>query len=813
MRLIEFPILAQSMNRIASLLIAIFTFSVGFGQITQTIRGKVVDKESRYPLTGVTVRLLSDTSGIRGTVTDIDGNFILEEVAVGRHSLEFRYLGYSTKTLNNILVSSAKQVVLNVELEEALTTTEEVVIKNKKNSSDAQNEMAIVSARSFTVEETDRFAGSRGDPSRMASNYAGVQGANDSRNDIVVRGNSPAGVLWRVEGVDIPNPNHFAIPGTTGGPVNIINNKMLANSDFYTGAFPAEFGNATAGVFDLRLRPGNNQKFENSFQFGFLGTELFSEGPLNKKKGSSFLVGYRYSSLALFNALNFDIGTNAVPKYQDGGFKLSFPLKNNASLSVWGIGGYSSIDILISTLEPEERNIYGESDRDQYFTSYMGVLGLTYNKSFNSSTFFKATVAAMNQSVVVKHEYLFYSSNRDTLFYKDPLLQYKFSTTTYNTHLSVNHKISKTWTLKAGLLLDLQHYFYKDSARSVVQTAPNQYALDPWEKRWNADQYAILIRPYAQVSARIGSRFITNFGLYSQYASLSKSISWIEPRAGASYDINSKSKVTAGLGLHSQMQSPYLYFYQEGNDAQPKNRYMDFTKSFHSVIGYERSLGKGTRIKSEAYYQYLFNIPVKDSASSFSLINTGSGFTRFFPDQLVNKGIGRNYGIELTLEHFFSKSFFFLVTASVFDAKYQGSDGVWRNTDFNGGYALSAVITKEWKLNKNSALQVGSNITHVGGRYYSPADTARSNAISELVEIDSLKNTLQTPSYFRMDLRISYKWNRPKVTHEFAIDIVNVLNTKNVLALSYAPDPNSTTNIRFEYQLSLLPLFYYRLDF
>lgn len=802
------------MKRILLLLCAMFVLQLANAQpITQTIRGKVVDKESKYPLIGVTIKLLSDSSGSRGCASDVDGNFVLENVPVGRHSLQFSYLGYSTRVLDNITVSSAKQVVLNVDLEESVTVAEEVVISNKKNSGDPQNEMAIISARSFTVEETDRFAGSRGDPSRMASNYAGVQGANDSRNDIVIRGNSPAGVLWRVEGIDIPNPNHFAIPGTTGGPVNIINNKMLANSDFYTGAFPAEFGNATAGVFDLRLRPGNNQKFENSFQFGFLGTELFSEGPISKEKGSSYLVGYRYSSLALFDALNFDIGTNAVPKYQDGGFKLNFLLKNNASISVWGIGGYSSIDILISEQLPEERNIYGENDRDQYFTSYMGVLGMTYNKSFNSSTFLKVTVAAMNQSVVAHHDYLFYSPNRDTLYKKDPLLQYKFSNTTYNTHASVNHKLSRNLTLKAGLLLDIQKFYYQDSARAVVQDSLGNYSLDPWAVRWNADEYALLLRPYAQLHWKPNSRFTANFGLHSQYSSLNNSVSAIEPRASMRYAINSKTSMSAGLGLHSQMQSPYLYFYQYDTASGPHNKDMGFTKSFHSVVGIERSLGKSTRIKSEVYFQYLFDVPVRAVPSSFSLVNTGSGFTRFFPQELVNQGKGRNYGAELSVEHFFSKSFFFLVTGSLFDAKYQGSDGIWRNTDFNGAYALSAIVTKEWKVGKSGAFQAGTNITRVGGRYYSPADTALSNARSELIEVDSLKNTLQTPAYFRMDLRLSFKWNRPKVSHEFALDIVNVLNTKNVLALTYAPDPASNTNVRFEYQLSLLPLFYYRLDF
>ncbi len=779
--------------------------------LTQTIRGRVVDEESKYPLTGVSVRLLSDTTGVIGTLTDENGDFVLEKVPVGRHILEFRYVGYETRVMSNIQLSSAKEVVIKVELAESVLVTEEAVVKAENANGQPGNEMAVISARSFTVDETDRYAGSRGDPSRMVSNFAGVQGANDSRNDIVIRGNTPAGVLWRVEGVDIPNPNHFAIPGTTGGPVNIINNKILANSDFYSGAFPAEFGNAISGVFDLKLKPGNDRKYESSFQFGFMGTELFAEGPINRKKGSSFVIGYRYSSLALFSALKIDIGTNAVPKYQDGSFKLTFPMKNNAVFSLWGLGGYSTIDILISEQDPEERNLYGENDRDQYFTSWMGVLGATYARSFNTSTYFKVSSALTSQNVDAHHDYLFYSPNRDTLYRKEAILQYRFRLSSWNTHAFLNHKFNATTTLKAGVMVDVQNNYFKDSARALELTG-GQYLPGPWQVRWNADDIQMLFRPYAQIRYKAGNRLTLNAGIYSQYYTLNNQVSGIEPRGGAQYALDSKSTLSLGFGLHSQYQPLYLYYYRPPESGTPNNPDMGFTKSFHAVAGYERMLGKSTRVKTEVYYQYLYQIPVGDTSSSFSLINTGSGFTRFFPATLVNEGKGRNMGVELTFEHFFSKRFFLLFTASLFDAKYQGSDKVWRNTDFNGHYAANLLVTKEFRIGKNSALQVGAKTTTVGGRYYAPADTAASNAISELVGIDSLKNTLQTTPYFRFDLRVSYKWNRPRVSHEFALDIVNLFNTRNVLSLTYAPGAGGD-NIRFEYQLARLPLFYYRLDF
>ena len=210
-------------------------------------------------------------------------------------------MGYEPRVLEGIVVVSGRPVVLEVSMNESVVAIEAAEV-SATESGEVMNEMATVSARAFTVEETDRYAGSRGDPARMASNFAGVQGADDSRNDIVVRGNSPSGVLWRIEGVDLPNPNHFSVPGTGGGPVAIINNKTLANSDFFTSAFPAEFGNSTAAVFDLKLRNGNQEHWHGSAQLGFLGTEVLAEGPLNREKRSSLLINYRYSTAVIFSA-------------------------------------------------------------------------------------------------------------------------------------------------------------------------------------------------------------------------------------------------------------------------------------------------------------------------------------------------------------------------------------------------------------------------------------------------------------------------------------------------------------------------------
>ncbi|MBN2773492.1 MAG: carboxypeptidase-like regulatory domain-containing protein [Prolixibacteraceae bacterium] len=293
--------------------------------LKQVIRGVVVDKQTQTTLPGANVALMNSEIPT-GTVTDSEGEFRLADVPVGRQSIQVSFIGYFPATIKNLIVNSAKETVLFIELEEKVETTQEVTVVGNIRKDQALNRMASVSARAFSVEEANRYAGSREDVARMAMNFAGVSGANDQRNDIIVRGNTPSGILWRLEDVDIPNPNHFAANGTTGGPVGMLNNNTLRNSDFYSSAFPAEYANVFSGVFDLNMREGNNEKYELMGQLGFNGIELGAEGPISRENKSSFLANYRYSTLDIFHKLGINFGTAGIPRYQDLNFKLNFPM-------------------------------------------------------------------------------------------------------------------------------------------------------------------------------------------------------------------------------------------------------------------------------------------------------------------------------------------------------------------------------------------------------------------------------------------------------------------------------------------------------
>ena len=789
---------------------------------SQTIRGIVEETETHFPIPGAVVSVYRDTVFIAAKASDPQGHFRIEQVPVGRVRIVIAMTGYSTRILDDVMISSGKETVLQIELEQQIVEMAEVEIRATREG-ESQNEMAVVSSRQFSVNETNRYAGSRGDPARMASNFAGVQGADDSRNDIVIRGNSPQGVLWRLEGVDIPNPNHFNIPGTTGGPVSIINNKYLANSDFYTGAFPADYGNCISGVFDLRLRNGNNSKHEFTGQFGFLGTELMAEGPINREHGSSYLVGYRYSTVSLFSKLGIDIGTDAVPRYQDGNFRLFFPGKKNSTLSVWGIGGMSKVDILISDQKsPDQRNIYGQNDRDQYFGSGMAVGGVTWSKTISDRSFLKITTAAMTDVVDSYHELVYRHLDADSTYQVDslkPLLDYNFKQNKYSAALVFNHKINKNHLLRFGFNADYFTWILNDSVRSSPDDTLALY--NHWTVRWQTNTSAALIQPYVQWRYRITELLSLTMGIHGTHFTLSNSTAFAEPRAAIKWQYNEKQHIALAAGMHSGTQPFYMYFYRValsdsiGGPRKTLNQKMDFTRSNHFVLSHQWILHSGIRILSEIYYQQLSHIPVEKKSSSFSLSNTGSGFSRFFPGELQNTGKGENYGAEITVEKFYSKGWLFLLTGSVFQAQYAGSDGVIRNTDFNGGYAFNALASKEFGLRKGGAFVVGSKVTTVGGRWYGPADIAASNTARELVFVDSLRNTLQFEPYFRLDVKMNLRFNRKKTTHEIGLDLVNLLNTQNVLSLTYAPDESGDPSaaVRKEYQLGLLPVFFYRIDF
>ena len=738
---------------------------------TQTIRGTIVDEVTGSPLPGATIILLNTNPPV-GAVTDLDGNFALKNVPLGRQSIEVRYIGYESKIIPNLLLSSAKEVVLEIRLTEQVTEVEEVTIMAHSRKDQSINDMAMISARSFSIEETERFAGSLGDPARMVANYAGVITQNDSRNDIIIRGNSPTGVLWRLEDIEIPNPNHFGAMGTTGGPVSMINNNLLTNSDFLTGAFPAEYGNALAGAFDLNMRSGNNQVREYTGQIGFNGFELGAEGPFSVKKSgpkASYLANFRYSTMDVMHKLGFNFGTGtAIPEYKDFTLLINIPGTKLGRFKLIGLFGNSYIE-LGRDLEDTSNNQYTTKGIATNFGAGLGVIGLSHTYYLNENARFKSCVSF--QTTASK-------TILDSIQQEDgdvyPMYRARESENKVSFSTQYKQKLNSKNNFSLGLIIDYYYINYLDSSR-----------FDDVIFRRTIDTKAdmMLNRLYAQWQHRFSDDLTIYGGVNSQYFGLNHQLV-VEPRMSIKWSLDKKQSLSFGYGQHSQIQ-PKIIYYTITNDtinhlSFTTNKDVKFTQAHHFVIGYDY------------------------------LINTGDFFGLPQEDSLVNKGTGRNYGVELTVEKFLSKGYYFLFTASIFDSKYRGYDGILRNTAFNGNYVFNLLGGYEFTLSRNRMLTVDAKTVWAGGRRYVPIDETISAAGNSEERDWSLAYNNKYDDYFRTDLRIGFKINGKKSSQEWAVDLQNITGFQSLFMEGW---DSVKKEKYYTYQQGFFPMFLYRIRF
>ncbi len=778
-----------------------FTASTVFSQtLTQTIRGTVVDKDSKQPLTGATIIAL-ETNPVIGSISNELGKFKLAEVPLGRYTLKASYLGYEDVLLSNIVLTSGKEIVLNLEMQEKIIQGNEITVFSNRDRDKTNNDLISISGRNFQPEETWRYAGTRADPSRMAANYAGVVSANDTRNDIIVRGNSPSGVLWKLEGVEIPNPNHFSGQGATGGPMSMLNNNLLASSDFLTGAFPAEYGNKTAAVFDLKLRRGNNEHHEFTGMFGINGLELGAEGPFSKKHKSSYLLSYRYSTFALFNLLGISFGVSGIPTYQDATFLLNFPASKKDVISIFGIGGMSKISLLDSERDSTDWQFVSKGE-DVVYGTKMAAGGITYTHFFNSTTYGKLIVSSGAALLHVFVDTIGVGNNKSRI--------YDNNSTDGNASLEyfVSKKINEKNLLKIGA--NYSRLFFKYNEKSYWPELHQMIYLI------NDNGNTGIINAYSHWQHRFSDKIVLNTGIHFEDFLLNGSYS-IEPRIGFNYKVGERNQLSFGYGLHSQTLPLMVYFF-ENYDTSLKiyyqtNKNLGLMKAHHFIAGYDFNFIKNFRLKTELYYQYLFNIPVKgNDSTSYSAINMGGDYGFPNVDSLINKGTGYNYGIELTLEKFFSNHYYFLITSSLFQSEYKGSDNILRNTKFNGHFVLNSLFGYELKYgkNKNQALSLDLKYTLAGGRRFTPIDLVSSQLYNSEVLIDEKAWSKQLPDYWRFDVKVGFRINTKHATHSIIAVCENVFGTKNILQQSYN---TNIKNILTEYQLGVFPYGAYRVEF
>jgi len=765
-------------------LLNVFSFSILCGQSYQNIRGSVFDKSSDIPIEYATVSIL-DSKTLFGAITDSLGQFVIQNVPVGRYDVQVSYLGYEPVIVKEVLLSSSKEIFLDIPMTEKLQSLDEVVIKPQVNKAQALNSMALSSARMLSVEEASRYAGGFDDPARLAASFAGVTGSMGN-NGIVVHGNSPKFLQWRMEDVEIPNPNHFADVTTFGGGgLTALSSQVLGNSDFFTGAFPAEYSNALSGVFDVNMRNGNNRKNENTFQIGAIGIDAASEGPFKKESNASYIFNYRYSILALLSPLMPEDAEGT--EYQDLSFKLNFPTRKAGIFTVWGIG---LIDRSGQKAETDSLQWEYMQDKEEMdVKQYMGAAGLNHKIRVWDNVLLKTTIAATVSGLDMHTERM----NSDI----ELIPQNVVRNTNWNFVFasSLNNKFSVRHTNKTGVRIT--GLKYNLLLKNTTDGKPIDTITDE-------SGFSSLLSAYTSSSFQLSDQWILNLGLSSQLFTLNKHYA-IEPRAGLQWKFKPDRSIGLSYGLHSRLEM-LQYYFTKSSTGELINKNLDFTRAHHWVLSYDWNINKDYHLRIEPYFQQLFDVPMI-ADNTFSFINLQSDW--FITDPLVNEGKGLNYGIDITFEKYLSRAYYYMLTASLFDSRYETGDGKRYNTRYNRNYVFNFLIGKEWMLRQNM-LSANIRLTCQGGDRYSPIDLIASQQKEETIYDEKNPFSKQLSPAFLSHFTVSYKINKKKLSHEFAVKVINATNYKDYYGHRYN---FKTHTVDAEREAVMIPNISYKIEF
>ena len=782
--------------------------------LRQTIRGQVIDEDSKLPLIGVTV-LIEDSSPPIGATTDIDGNFRIEKVPVGRVNLQLSHIGYEKKVIPNIVVNSAKEVILSLTLHEYTTKMKEMTLVAQMDKGSPINDMALVSARSISPEESNRYAGPFNDPTRIMSNYAGIASTQDGSNDIIVRGNSPKYIQWRLEGVQITNPNHFANQSGVGtGGISALNNNLLATSDFYPSAFPAEYGDVLSGVYDIKLRSGNNERFEGVFGVGIMGTDITLEGPLKMGYTGSYLINYRYSTITLMSNLGL-VDRSGVTIFQDGAFKIMLPSKKLGTFSIFGLGGYSGFDMEdMSGLEavgsPGHSAQLNNLSKDHATKSYLFNTGINHSISLSEKSYLNTSIAystdGINDDVQAR-----YISPAQTGSSSYKYFEGDVSKSTYRGAVTLHYKINNRHKLQAGFKYGYFSYDYFQQLQKDTVSAQSVLA--------NFNQQMSTLRNFIswKFQAFDNLTFITGIHQMNELYNQNRTL---EPRFAMNWGLNPTVDLTLGYGKHSSMESVHNYFAKVPDDQgalTELNRNLGLLKANHYTFAIEKRFRSDLKAKLGLYYQWLYNLPVaNEDTSYYATINERIDYEYV---DLVNEGKGKNYGAELTIEKFFNDSYYFLINMSLFQSKYKTLENRWRNTQYNGEYMANILAGKEFfNLGKkdNQALTINLRVYIGGGRKIVPLrrdDQGQLNvdlANDRYWDYDKAYES-SLDDLYQMDLSMSYKWNKLKTTHEFYLNLYDMTGAKGRISEYY--DESEPDNIGYITQVGFFPNLMYKVYF
>lgn len=797
-------------TRMNLILATILTICGGVSMQAQTVRGTVTDAISGEKLIGATVKVVETGTG---SVVDLEGNFRIDIPQSGRYTLETSYVGYEPNVMKEVLVAGVKEVVIDIQLRENNTELTEVVVRPRVNKEATVNPTVLTGGVMLSMEEASRFAGGYNDPARLVMSFAGISGEADG-SGLSIHGNAPERMQYRIEGVEVFTPNHFNDTWNAGyGLVSALNSNVIGNSDFFTSTFNANYNNALSGVFDVKMRTGNNSKHENILQLGTVSEELTLEGPISRKSNSSYIVNYRYGFTSLVDKLNLIDADGAHVGFQDFSAKLMFPTKRAGTFSIFGLGFYDTTwDERMK--QEDTHSAYDASDNEAKLVQLLA--GVSHKIHLNNKWTWRTTAAYNTQHL--KNDTYYYGLERSAegivnqpLAYEEPEQKYLFSIQKVNEdRLLFNTELSKQvtdrWLIQLGG--EYSHRFFNLAYKSVDQLYAPVSTMHEYTKMKDDTGLANI---FCQNLVRVSNYFSLSAGIAGNYFLLSKDFS-VEPRVSLKWEPNEKNSFSMGYGLHSMIEKLDAYFYRNA-DGNLANKDLGLTKAHHLHATYVHKLNSNLTLRMNAYYEYGFDTPVGIDGSTYCVTNRYFFYT---DEPLVNKGNTRNYGGDITLEHYMNRGFFGQTNFSLYKSQYRGVDKVWRNQLYDRGFMFKILGGKEWMIGKNM-LNVSVKYSIQGGLRYTPIDVEqmRANIAAGIIDDNPIYKDNEAfsqrfdPSGI-VDLTISYKINRRHVSHTFAFEGLNILQTETPL---YQRFDLGTLDVRTDKSGLSLPNIFYRLDF
>ncbi len=739
---------------------------------TGSIKGTVIDRETKEPLIGANVLIMNTQ---RGAATNKDGKFFIDHIPVGSYSVRIGYIGYETLIKTDVIVRSHRSSDLVIELAPTTLQSSEVSV-TAGYFYDIKEQP--VSAVNFSNEEIRRSPGSAGDISRVISGLPSVAQMDDQQNALVVRGGSPFENGFYVDNIRIPNINHFPVQGSTSGPIGILNVDLIRDVTFYAGGFSAEYGNDLSSVLNIQYREGNRDNYDGQLDLNFAGGGFIAEGPLNHGRGS-WIVSSRRSYLDLLLRM---MNVSVRPVYGDSQTKLVYDINKNNRISFLDILGYDNETVSKEAAKDLDVANYGHENHIE------NTSGFNWRRLWNDKGY---------SSTAVSHTISTYSRNYSEYLTNTPVLDKKSTEQALNLR-NINHYrfspyFETNFGIESGFIFDHYDYTYPEYTNALGHTTPAQSV--------NKHLQAAQVSGFASLTIKPANRFTTIIGVRGDYYSYTSG-TLISPRFSVSYQLSEKTTLNGSAGLFTE-NLPMMLLSQQTN-----HKVMATPEAEHYIIGLDHLLTPSLRLTLEAYYKSYRHFPMDPNQPTLFIIDEPFYRDGFYysHQNLIATGQAFSKGVEVMIQKKFANKFYGYISGTWFQSRYRDYNGIWRNRVFDNRFIFST--ESGYKLNKK--WEFSFKWTWAGGHPYTPFDLEASRNLQREVLDPNFTNTDRYPVYHSLNIRADRRFYFKRTNLITYLSLWNAYNRKNVARYYWNRTEN---NVSAQYQWSLMPIFGVEFEF